>query len=265
MGGDVSGADADDHQFPGGGTVAAAQTVNPNAPQGTPQASKAPSAQTPAGAEQGSSPEVANPLQPLAESIWTKVGIPVTDIRFEGVMFAPHDPIVADLTQKSGEPLDPQKVRADIRRLYASGRYRDISVSGEASGKGLTLIYAGVPRYYVGRVEVNGIQQERLASLLEFATKLDPGTPFSESQIPAALAGVRQSLEQNGYFEADVQVATTRDDVNNQVNVTFTIKQGPQARVGNVGLQGRIPASASRSFARRASSIADGSQPSQTS
>jgi outer membrane protein assembly factor BamA len=148
-----------------------------------------PPAQTAVGTEQRPSTEVANPLQPLSESIWTKAGVPVTGTRFEGVTFAPHDAIVTDLTQKAGEPLDPQKVRADIRRLYASGRYRDISVSGETNGNGLTLIYAGVPRYYVGRVEVNGIVQERLASLLEFATKLDPGTPFSEPQIPAALAG----------------------------------------------------------------------------
>ena len=199
-----------------------------------------PPAQTPASAQRAAS-EVTNPLQPLAESIWAKAGVPVSGIRFEGVTFAQHDAIVTNLTQKTGVPLDPQKVRADIRRLYASGRYRDISVSGETNGNGLTLIYAGVPRYYVGRVEVNGVQQERLASLLEFATKLDPGTPFSESQIPAALAGVRQSLEQNGYFEADVQIATSRDDANQQVNVTFTIKQGPQARVGNVGLQGKDP------------------------
>lgn len=216
------------------------QTTNPNAPQGVPQASKVPSAQTPAGAEP-SSATVTNPLSPLPTSIWTKAGVPVTGVRFEGVTFGPHDAIVNQLSQKTGETLDPQKVRADIRRLYASGRYRDISVSGETNANGLTLIYAGVPRYYVGRVDVNGVQQERLASLLEFATKLDPGTPFSESEIPAAVDGVRQSLQQNGYFQGDIQVATTRDDVNHQVNVTFTVKQGPQARVGNVALQGQDP------------------------
>ena len=217
------------------------QTVNPNAPEGTPQASTAPAAQTPAGSDQSSSAEVTNPLQPLPESIWSKAGVPVTGIQFEGVTFAPHDPIVTNLTQKTGEALDPQNVRSDIRRLYASGRYRDISVWGEKNGNGLTLIYAGVPRYYVGRVEIVGAQQERLTSLLEFATKLDPGTPFSEAEIPAGLAGVKQSLEQNGYYEADVQVATARDDVNKQVNVTFTIKQGPQARVGKVSLDGKDP------------------------
>ncbi|HEV2578338.1 MAG TPA: POTRA domain-containing protein [Acidobacteriaceae bacterium] len=216
------------------------QTTNPSAPEGTPQASKMPSAQSSTGSEAASA-TVTNPLAPLPTSIWTKAGVPVTAVRFEGVTFGPHDAIVTELEQTAGERLDPQKVRADIRRLYASGLYRDISVSGETNANGLTLIYGGVPRYYVGRVEINGIVQERLASLLQFATKLDPGTPFSEPEIPAALASVRQSLEQNGYFEANIQIATTHDDVNHQVNVTFTIKQGPQARVGNVALQGKDP------------------------
>ena len=217
-----------------------AQTTNPNAPEGTPQASKMPPAQTPAGQEQTSA-TLTNPLPLLATSIWAKAGVPVNGIRFDGVTFAAHEAIVGELTQKTGEPLDPQKVRADIRRLYASGRYRDISVFGEANGNGLTLVYAGVPRYYVGRVEIKGVAEERLASLLEFATKLDPGTPFSEPEVPAGANGVRQSLEQNGYYQSSVQVATTRDDVNHQVNVTYTVKQGPQARVGNVALEGKDP------------------------
>ncbi len=215
-------------------------TVNPNAPEGVPQASKQPPEQTTAG-NQSVSPSVANPVPALPTTIWDKRGVPVTAVQFEGVTFAATDRILTDLTQQVGQPLDPDKVRADLRRLYASGRYRDISVSGEQTGNGITLIYAGVPRFYVGRVEIAGAQSERLASLLEFATKLDPGTPFSEPQIPAAVASVRQSLEQNGYFQGDVQVTTMRDDANHQVNVTFKIKQGPQARVGNVAVAGKDP------------------------
>jgi outer membrane protein assembly complex protein YaeT len=225
-------------------------TVNPNAPQGTPQASKQPPAQPPAGSEQ-SAATVANPLPALTESVWSKRGAPVVAVHFEGVTFAANDAIFGELQQKAGEPLDPDKVRADLRRLYASGRYRNISVSGEPTGNGLTLIYAGVPRYYVGRVEIDGVQQERLASLLEFATKLDPGTPFSEAQVPAAQASVQQSLEQNGYFQADIKAATKQDDVNHQVNVTFTIKQGPQARVGNVALEGKDPGIAVPEFRKK--------------
>jgi outer membrane protein assembly complex protein YaeT len=215
-------------------------SVNPNAPQGIPQASQMHPEQASTGTPPASA-TVANPLPALPVTVWDKRGVPVAAVQFEGVTFAENDPIVNSLTQKAGQPLDPDKVRDDIRRLYASGRYRDISISGEQTGNGITLIYAGVPRYYVGRVEIDGTQSERLASLLEFATKLDPGTPFSEPQIPAAIAGVKQSLEQNGYFQADVQETTTQDDVNRQVNVTFRVKQGPQARVGNVAVQGKDP------------------------
>jgi outer membrane protein assembly complex protein YaeT len=210
-------------------------SVNPNAPQGTPQASK----ELPSQSSGQAAPTVTNPLPPLQESIWDKRGAPVVGVRFEGVTFAENDAILSVLAQKAGQPLDPDKVRADLRRLFASGRYRDISVSGETTGNGLTLIYAGVPRYYVGRVEIDGVAQERLASLLEFATKLDPGTAFSESQIPAAIDGVKLSLQENGYFQAVIKTTTARDDVNHQINVTFRIQQGPQSRVGNVTLQGK--------------------------
>ncbi|HSU19466.1 MAG TPA: POTRA domain-containing protein [Acidobacteriaceae bacterium] len=213
--------------------------VNPNAPQGVPEASQKPPEQ-PAGSESNSA-TVTNPLPALQTSLWSQRGVPVNSVQFEGVSLAPNDPIVGELTQKAGQPLDPDKVRDDLRLLFASGLYRDISVTSQPNGNGITLVYAGVPRYYVGRVDIVGVPQERLTSLLEFATKLDPGTPFSESQIPASVQGIRDSLEQNGYYQGDIQVATTRDDVNHQVNATFTVKQGPQAKVGSVTLQGKDP------------------------
>jgi outer membrane protein assembly complex protein YaeT len=125
--------------------------------------------------------------------------------------------------------------------LYASGRYRDISVYGEESASGLTLVFSGSPRYFIGRVSVEGVKQERLASLLEFATKLDPGTAYTAAELPAAVDGVKQSLATNGYFEPTVSVATTLDNENQQVNAVFTVNTGPQARIGNVAVGGQDP------------------------
>ena len=96
-----------------------------------------------------------------------------------------------------------RQVRASVRRLFASGRYRDISVRGVRQGDAVTLIFTGVPRYYVGRVTIDGVKNDRLASLLEFATKLSPGTAFNESQIPAGAEGIKEILEQQGYYESD--------------------------------------------------------------
>jgi outer membrane protein assembly complex protein YaeT len=212
------------------------QNVSPNpiAPQGVPQAA---ADATPATQPQSTN-AITNPRPALPVSIWSKAGTPVVAVRFDGVTFSAKDEIYGELQQKAGQPLDPEKVRADLRRLFASGRYRDIAVSGEQTGNGLTLVFAGIPQYYVGRVEIVGVKEDRLASLLEYTTKLDPGTIFTDAQIPAAIQSVKDSLAQNGYFQPTVSVTTTKDDVGHQVNARFTVATGPQARVGEVAVAG---------------------------
>ena len=112
------------------------------------------------------------------------------------------------------------------------------AVRGVRQGDAVTLIFAGAPRYYVGRVTIEGVKNDRLSSLLEFATKLSPGTAFSEPQIPAGTEGVTEMLQQQGYYEPTVTAASQIDVAGDQVNVTYTVAIGPQARVGKITLAG---------------------------
>ena len=133
--------------------------------------------------------QVTNALPALPTSLWSKAGSTVTAVRFAGVTFGEKDPIVSELKQKVGEGLDPDKVRADMRRLFASGLYVDISVSVVLEGNGAALVYSGQPQYFVGRVTIEGVRSERLASLLEFATRLEPGVPFAKGSLATAVEG----------------------------------------------------------------------------
>jgi outer membrane protein assembly complex protein YaeT len=184
---------------------------------------------------------ITNVLPALSESLWSKAGILVTAVRFDGVTFSAKDTLLSELKQKAGEPLDPDKVRADMRRLFATGRYRNISADAVPSANGLTLVFAGDPRYFIGRVTIAGVKQERLASLLEFATRLDPGEAFTDAAIPTAVEAVKESLAENGFFVPTVAVATDVDNEGHQVNATFTVSTGPQARIGYVAVGGPDP------------------------
>jgi outer membrane protein insertion porin family len=177
----------------------------------------------------------------LSTSVWDWKGLRVDRILFEGVTFDPTDTLPQELAQKVGTPLDPEEVRASLRRLFASGRYRDISVRGVRQGDAVTLIYSGVVRYYVGRVTIDGVKNDRLASLLEFATKLSPGTAFNESQIAAGAEGIKDILQQQGYYESLMSADSQVDVAGDQVNVTYTVSIGLQARVGQVTLDGTDP------------------------
>ena len=249
--------------------VAGPPPVGPG-PQSAPSASQAPAVQAPItpsqivsanGASQAKSSSaqsgqttsegIANPLPALANSIWARSGTTVVAIQFSGVSFDAGDAILTQLEQKAGQPLDPEKVRDDLRRLFASGRYRDIGVNGDMTPLGLTLIYTGTPRYYVGRVAVEGNADERLASLLEFATKLEPGTAYTEAQIPEAVDSVKQSLAENGFYQPTVTATTLTDNAGDQVSATFVVKTGPKARVGNVTVDGKDPGINVEDFRRK--------------
>jgi outer membrane protein assembly factor BamA len=202
----------------------------------------APQASTPAPPQQQAAPP--GGLAPgetgpgLSTTVWEWKGLLVNKILFEGVTFDATDTLPDELSQKVGEPLDPEKVRASTRRLYASGRYRDITVRGIRQGNNVTLIFAGPPRFYVGRVTILGVRSEQLTALLEYATKLLPGAALRRQAVEQGTEGIKQILQQQGFFEAKVSVTTTTDLVGHQVNAIYTVDLGPQARVGKVQLEG---------------------------
>lgn len=223
----------------GGAAMACAQSGVPTATAATTA-----SAATTTSAATAAAPAVqavTNVLPGLPVSLWSKAGAAVTAVQFAGVTFGAKDAIFAELQQKAGEPLDPDKVRADERRLFATGMYVDISVAVVASGSGVTVVYAGEPRYFVGRVQIVGVKEERLSAVLEFATRLDPGVPFNDAALPTAVEALKESLAENGYFIPTVAMTTEVDAVGHQVNATFTINTGPQAHVGAVQVGGPDP------------------------
>jgi outer membrane protein assembly complex protein YaeT len=62
---------------------------------------------------------------------------------------------------------------------------------------------------------------------------------------------MKQTLADNGYFAGSVTVVTAKDDVGHQVNATFTVKTGPQARVGDVAVEGKDPGITVEEFRKR--------------
>jgi outer membrane protein insertion porin family len=165
-------------------------------------------------------------------------GLHVTDIRFEGVSASLLVPLPSQLAQQPGVPLDPGKIRESLRRLYATGLYQNIEVAGVRTGDDVAIIFSGEPRLFIGRVNINGVKDDRLASVLQSATQLQAGTGFSESKVAQAEPAVTGTLESNGFYRGQVARTTVIDRVNSLVDLNFEVFPGNVARVGAVGLTG---------------------------
>ena len=165
-------------------------------------------------------------------------GVKLTALEFEGVELGPEDTLSTELGLKAGDTIEPTKVRAATRRLFLTGLYRDIQIRSVREGDGVKLIFEGTPRYFIGRIRIQGVKQEKLTSLLEYASQLQPGQPFAAAQLAAGEQSIRQTLAQNGYFQPVIHSSIEHIPDGKQVDVVYAIDIGVLATVGQVTVTG---------------------------
>ncbi len=132
-------------------------------------------------------------------------------------------------------PLDPDKIRESLRSLYATGLYQTIEVAGVRAGDNVSIIFSGVPRLFLGRVNVEGVKDDRLDAVLDSATQLQAGTAYSDSKAALAEPALQTALENNGYYRGQIAQTKVIDRENSLVDINFyttTGNPGPDRRRG---------------------------------
>jgi outer membrane protein insertion porin family len=185
------------------------------------------------------------------QSLLDWAGLRVTGIQFEGVAAETLKPLPSQLAQQVGQPLDPQKIRDSLRRLFATGLYQTIQVDGVRVGDDVSIIFSGAPKLFIGRVEVNGVSGGRLTGVLQSATQLQPGTAYSPDKATEADAGVQNTLQDNGYYRGQVARTEVLDSANSLIDFDYEVTTGNPARVGEVDVKG-TPGTSESQFRKNA-------------
>jgi hypothetical protein len=116
----------------------------------------------------------------------------------------------------------------------------------------VTLIFTGPPRYYIGRVQIDGVKDEQALVAARIHDESESwNIAYTTSAVTTATTLVTQTLAQNGYYQPVISVKTTPDEPNQQMNVTYTINIGPLARIGEVILEGNDPGFTLAEFRKR--------------
>ncbi|PWT73132.1 MAG: outer membrane protein assembly factor [Proteobacteria bacterium] len=205
-----------------------AQTVQPaKEAQSTSRSGVAQNAQEPA------------PLIEAGEaSIAQWQGLPVRRISFEGVAPQRLSYLQGHLPQAEGKPLDRDDVAASLREVFSTGLFDSVEVTAQREGDGVALTFRGKGRMFIGNVTVDGAKGAMINTQLERASRLLPGTRFTEAKIAQALEQMRLAMIQNGFNESTISYALDPQPENQLTDISFRVIPGPQARVGAVAVNG---------------------------
>jgi outer membrane protein assembly complex protein YaeT len=167
---------------------------------------------------------------------WT--GLPVRRIVFEGVSQERLATMSAKLPQAIGQPLDEARVAESLRQVFATGLFEEIEVAATRESDGVTLIFRGTARTFIGTVIVDGAKGATINTQLERSSRLTAGTRYTEARMQHAVELMKQVLSDTGYREAEIKYTLTPDPAEQLVNIAVHVTPGAQARIGTVTVTG---------------------------
>ncbi len=181
-------------------------------------------------------------------------GVIVRDIEFRGIKGTNPEMLRQLLVQKAGQALDPDKIRASLRVLYATGRFATLQVEAEHTQQGLSLLVICTENYFNGEIKVDGAPAKTnpKAHQLVESSKLDLGATFSQEAVDRSVERMRKVMADNGYYKAAITYDLVRHDDTRQMDINFHVTPGELARVGEVTIEGQagIPPDKVRSLTK---------------
>lgn len=141
------------------------------------------------------------------------------------------------LVTHEGEPLNPDKQREDIKKLYDLGNYKpDIQVEAEDVPGGVALKYLLEPNPKVGTIDVQGNVKVPTNKILgELPVKA--GEVYTVQAQNKIRDTVSRYYDERGYGDAAVQVEE-RPGTGNTVDLVLSVDEGTKTKIRNLVIQG---------------------------
>jgi len=141
------------------------------------------------------------------------------------------------LTIQPGQPFSLETESTSLRELFRSGRYADLRAELADVPGGVRLDFVVRQNYYINRVQIEGLHEPPGEALALSALRLNVGEPFRESDMKEALDRLRQTLEDDGQYQAKLGYTTTPHPETLQMDILVHVTAGPRARIGAITIQ----------------------------
>ncbi len=143
----------------------------------------------------------------------------------------------SQLTAQPGQPFSMEKESASLRELFRSGRYADLRAELSDVPGGVRLDFVVRQNFYVNRVQIEGLREPPSEALALSSLRLNLGDTFRESDMKDAVDRLRQTLEDDGQYQAMITYETTPHPDTLQMDIMVRVTPGPRARIGAITIE----------------------------
>lgn len=156
----------------------------------------------------------------------------IVEISVSGNNAVETDAILERMYTRVGQKLDRKRLSRDVRRLFATGFFKDIRVTGVVRADGRHLTVHVVENPVIATLEFEGLHEVPEKDLRR-RLKLKAGHILNEPEIRRAITTIRKGYLKKGYYQIDVQpVKKVRKD--GRVDLTLKVHEGEVTRIKRI-------------------------------
>ncbi|MCP4649346.1 MAG: outer membrane protein assembly factor BamA [PVC group bacterium] len=143
--------------------------------------------------------------------------------------------IVSQLKTKEGLALSTSTLSDDIKRLYTTGLFKDVSADVEDMEKGVKVIFRVEEKATLKEIVFEGNRRLRTKKLLaKMQTKLDE--VFDQFKLREDIEELKKFYAEKGYSLADITYKI--EEIEQSVTVKITVIEGARVRVRKILFKG---------------------------
>lgn len=181
---------------------------------------------------------------PPAEQILTSYeGQTVTSVDIAGRPDLVASQFDGDITQKSGQPFEREKVDASVAALKSAGKFQSVRIQVSPEAQGLSVLFVLEPAVYYGIFQFPGAERFNYARLVQVANYVSQA-PYNATDVEHDRQSLTRFFQQEGYFQAQVTTELKTDTQHRFVNVLFHSTLGRKAKFGAIDIAGLSPSEA---------------------
>ena len=162
----------------------------------------------------------------------------VTEVRFEGLLRIDTETARRRVKSVAGQPLDPAAVSSDLKSLYATGAFDDVTARVAPAEGGVVLVFAVRERPAVEKVRVEGnddVSEEDIRKKIG----VRPASILDMERVEQSADAIRDHYVEQGFFLAEVNWRLENKG-DNLVDVVFVIREQAKVKVQRVEFLGNL-------------------------
>ena len=160
----------------------------------------------------------------------------IAEVRVSGNRRIEAAAILQAVRVQSGDPVDRDRIDADVRAIYKLGHFTDVKAQIESVDGKQLLEYVVQEKPVVREIRIEGAK-ELSADKVREALDIKPNTIFSAKELQKSIKKVKKLYADEGYYLAEVE-ATTSKRSETELHLIVSVKEGDKILIQTIDFEG---------------------------